>query len=89
VERGVVSLSVDLLRAATALPRTGGNLAAVTDDEMAWLRALGQGTTVASLAESVGLSERVMYRRLGRLYRRLGVPGRTQALMRGRDEGWL
>jgi hypothetical protein len=41
------------------------------------------------LAESTGLSERVMYRRLGLLYRRLGVSGRTQALILGRDEGWL
>jgi hypothetical protein len=31
----------------------------------------------------------MMYRKLRTLYRRLGVAGRTQALILARDEGWL
>jgi DNA-binding NarL/FixJ family response regulator len=86
---GVVTLSLDVLRAATVQPRPPRSGPAPTDDEIGWLRALGQGSTVASLADASGLSERVLYRRLNELYRRLGVPNRTQALILGRDEGWL
>ena len=88
VEQGVLRLSVDLLRAATALPRTGHGGVPPSDEELAWLRALAEGSTIALVAQDVGISERVLYRRLGQLYRRLGVPGRTQALILGRDEGW-
>lgn len=89
VRRGIVSVPIELLRVATAPTANSLSSARPTDDELAWLRALGHGSTVASLAESAGLSERVMYRRLSLLYRRLSVSGRIQAMMLGREEGWL
>lgn len=89
VRRGVVSVPIELFRAATALTTASHTAVRPTDEELGWLRALGDGSTVAALAESAGMSERVLYRRLGQLYRRLGVAGRTQAMMLGREEGWL
>jgi DNA-binding NarL/FixJ family response regulator len=50
--------------------------------EADWLRALAQGTTVGALAESVGYSERVMFRKLNELYARLETHNRTQAIVR-------
>lgn len=89
VGEGVVRLSVDVLRAATTQRRPGRLTATPTDEELAWLRALADGRTMSFLATETGHSERVLYRRLKRLYRQLGVTGRTQALILGRDEGWL
>lgn len=89
VEGGVVRLSLDVLHATTAQLPHARSGAAPTDEEIGWLRELGQGRTVASVAQASGLSERVLYRRLKALYRRLGVRNRTQALILGRDEGWL
>ncbi len=86
---GRVSLSHDVLRALTAVPRGGGGLTEITDQEMAWLRALAAGSGVSSVARDAHLSERAMYRRLRVLYRRLGVDTRTQALILARSEGWL
>jgi DNA-binding CsgD family transcriptional regulator len=56
---------------------------------IAWLRHLSEGRTVADLADSVGYSERMMYRLLANLYRRLGARSRTKALMLAQREGWL
>jgi DNA-binding NarL/FixJ family response regulator len=61
----------------------------ISDDEIGWLRALAGGATVARLAGRVGYSERMMFRMLAGVYRRLGVENRTKALIRARDEGWL
>jgi DNA-binding NarL/FixJ family response regulator len=54
----------------------------IADDELGWLRALMAGETVAQLGRRVGYSEREMYRRLRRLYARMGVSGRAEALVR-------
>jgi DNA-binding NarL/FixJ family response regulator len=53
----------------------------VSAAEVEWLRALARGLTVSKLANDVGYSEREMYRHLSGLYSRLGVRGRTQALL--------
>lgn len=53
----------------------------ITGEELRWLRTLAQGSTVLQLAVEVGYSEREMYRRLRRLYDKLGVNDRTGALM--------
>jgi DNA-binding NarL/FixJ family response regulator len=91
--RGVVSIPVAVLRAATALHRAGRAGPSPTDEELAWLGALSKGRTVTEVAEDAHISERVLYRRLTQLYRKLGVDNRTQALILGRDEGvavnWL
>jgi DNA-binding NarL/FixJ family response regulator len=83
--RSVVPLPV--LRSLVAGLTTGD--APVSADEIGWLRTLADGTTVARLAEQVGYSERMMFRLLSGLYTKLGVDGRTRALIRARDEGWL
>ncbi len=49
-------------------------------EEVRWLKALASGTTIAALAESVGYSERVLYRRLATLYGYLGAKRRSDAL---------
>ncbi|MGJ9423297.1 hypothetical protein [Aeromicrobium sp. CF3.5] len=48
--------------------------------ELAWLARLSTGWSVLELAETELLSERVMYRRLAAVYRRLGVASRTEAI---------
>lgn len=50
-----------------------------TDDEII-LKDLAQGRTVTRMAEERFVSERVMYRRLQRLYMSLGVSNRAQAI---------
>lgn len=50
--------------------------------ETQWIRALASGVTVAELADQVGYSERELYRLLKRLYARLGVEKRSEALVR-------
>jgi DNA-binding NarL/FixJ family response regulator len=62
---------------------------ALPEHEVTWLRQLAGGTTVARLAEQAGYSERMMFRLLSDMYARLGVTGRTGALIYARDHGWL
>jgi DNA-binding NarL/FixJ family response regulator len=50
--------------------------------ETQWIRGLASGVTVAELADRVGYSERELYRLLKRLYTRLGVERRSEALVR-------
>jgi DNA-binding NarL/FixJ family response regulator len=78
-----------------ALASTGGHAEQAPESptpttlEADWLRQLAQGTTVARLAEQAGYSERMMFRLLRDLYRKLGGTNRTDALMRARDQGWI
>jgi DNA-binding NarL/FixJ family response regulator len=60
------------------------------DEEHAdWLRALARGATVEELAESVGYSERAMYRQLRQLYEQLGAGNRTEALLEALRRGLI
>ena len=52
----------------------------LTEQQKAWLRALADGQTVAGLAHAAHYSEREMYRRLRRIYGRLGVESRAAAI---------
>jgi DNA-binding NarL/FixJ family response regulator len=81
------------VRRRTLLPRSiafevastnGAQPAAVklSTQEMQWIRALARGATVTELADQVGYSERELYRLLKRLYARLGVERRSEALVR-------
>jgi DNA-binding NarL/FixJ family response regulator len=54
----------------------------LNSQEMHWIRALAAGATVSELADEVGYSERELYRLLKRLYARLGVERRSEALVR-------
>jgi len=49
---------------------------------------MARGDSVASLATSVGYSERMMFRLLRDLYTRIGAANHIGALMKARDEGW-
>lgn len=59
--------------------RTGPTV--ITLEEEEWLRALARGETVSQLAGRIAYSEREVYRMLRALYERLGVRGRTEALV--------
>jgi DNA-binding NarL/FixJ family response regulator len=60
------------------------------DEEHAdWLRALARGATVEELAESLGYSERAMYRQLRHLYEQLGAGNRTEALLEALRRGFI
>jgi DNA-binding NarL/FixJ family response regulator len=57
--------------------------------ELFWLKALASGETVAELCDRIGYSEREMYRRLRRLYSKIGASNRTDALLKATRYGWL
>jgi DNA-binding NarL/FixJ family response regulator len=61
----------------------------VSTEERVWLRALAHGAKVGELAQESCYSERELYRRLGRLYRRLGAETRAEALVRAAKAGIL
>jgi DNA-binding NarL/FixJ family response regulator len=58
-------------------------------EEVTWLRSLAAGETVAELSLRLGYSERELYRRLRRLYSKMGASGRTDALLRAVRWGLL
>jgi DNA-binding NarL/FixJ family response regulator len=49
---------------------------------------LASGRIVSQLAERSGYSERAMFR-LRKVYVRMQVRNRTEALLRARQQGWL
>ena len=57
--------------------------------DIEWLRQLADGRRVCDLAEQAGYSERMMFRRLNELYRRIGASSRTEALLLARTQGWI
>ena len=61
----------------------------LTADELQWLTDLASGRTVISIADESGYSERAMFRRLHELYERLGVNGRTEAIVAAQRLGLL
>jgi DNA-binding NarL/FixJ family response regulator len=61
----------------------------VSKRDIEWLRALSQGTTVSQLAETMGYSERAMYRLLRDLYQRMDVKTRTEAVLKASQSGWI
>lgn len=74
---------------ARTLARSGLGEEEIDERQAEWLRALARGVTVEELAESVGYSERAMYRQLRRLYGRLGVRTRTEALLQALRRGLI
>ncbi|WP_206184887.1 helix-turn-helix transcriptional regulator [Thermoactinospora rubra] len=60
-----------------------------TPEQLAWLRQLAAGATVAQLADRAGYSERAMFRLLQSLYKEMGVRTRIQAIIRAQELGWL
>jgi DNA-binding NarL/FixJ family response regulator len=68
--------------AATARPP-------LTGEEITWLRKLAHGVSVSQLAEESFHSERDMYRVLRRLYARIGVAGRAEAIVAATRWGFV
>ena len=66
-----------------------GLLRTLSEQERSWLVDLAEGRTIASIAQRSRLSEREMYRRLDRLYGRLGVNGRAGAVAFAGEWGLL
>ncbi|MCX4857503.1 hypothetical protein [Streptomyces canus] len=58
-------------------------------EQIAWLRQLSEGWTVARLALDTGYSERAMYRLLQALYQKVGVSTRLEAIVLAHDKGWF
>lgn len=58
-------------------------------EQLAWLRRLSEGWTVARLASDTGYSERAMFRLLRAFYQRIGVSTRLEAIMLAHDKGWF
>jgi DNA-binding NarL/FixJ family response regulator len=50
-------------------------------DELRWMRALAAGTHMSAIAHREGHSERDMYRKFSRVYAKLRVSGRAEALV--------
>ncbi|MEU4339435.1 DNA-binding response regulator [Micromonospora lupini] len=57
--------------------------------QIAWLRRLSSGWTVARLASDTGYSERAMYRLLQSIYQQIGVDTRLEAIVLAHEEGWF
>lgn len=57
--------------------------------QVAWLRRLADGWTIARLASDTGYSERAMYRLLQALYQQIGVSTRLQAIVLAHEERWF
>ena len=85
--RTIAGAALAVAGGAVVLPASSGCRAAwddgepLTDLELAWMRALARGVPVGGLADREGYSERAMYRKLRDTYRKLRVPGRTEALV--------
>lgn len=81
--RGLTVLPCDVARdIATGRRLEPSPDAPVTDEEREWLQSLACGATIARLGRQHGYSERTMHRLLQRLYRRMSVGGREEALVK-------
>ena len=88
--RGDCLLPLDAVRELTRATETAEATGPVPSaEERRWLDALARGSSVGRVAAQAGYSERMMFRLLRDLYGRIGVPSRTAALIRAREEGWI
>jgi DNA-binding NarL/FixJ family response regulator len=89
VVRGTSVLPVEVVRVLASQAESPGAPDMPSTNEIEWLRRLAQGVTVNELANQVGYSERAMFRLLRDLYAKMHAKNRTEALMQGRERGWL
>jgi DNA-binding NarL/FixJ family response regulator len=87
--RGMAAIPAPIARSLAARTREAAYANTLTSTQWAWLRDLASGKTVHALARQVGFSERVMYRRLSQVYRKMGCTTRTEALIRASAYGML
>jgi len=69
-----------LPRALKDLVVRDGPASCLDELEIDWLQGIAVGSTVLTVADCAGFSEREMYRRLHRIYEKLGVGNRREAL---------
>lgn len=81
VQAAVDGYSIVPTHVVHRISRNSAPGAVLGTDEVAWLRSLAAGTTVAQLAVASGYAERSMYRLLRDLYERLGVTNRHEAIV--------
>lgn len=81
--RGYAKFLNEAARRARAMRPTHG----LTDAELEILKALPAGTTLATIAMSLGKSRKTVERQVGNIYAKLHVANRTQAVERARDLG--
>jgi DNA-binding NarL/FixJ family response regulator len=88
---GVSMLPTDVVQALaqTAESAASEDRPPLDEHEITWLRELASGLTVSQLAERSGYSERAMFRLLRKMYVRMQVRNRTEALLHARQQGWL
>jgi DNA-binding NarL/FixJ family response regulator len=87
---GRIELPIDVLRSLTSSNTpTEADSSMPSPRELEWLSLLAAGVTVAALAERARYSERMMFRLLRELYKRMHVNNRTEALLLARERGWL
>jgi DNA-binding NarL/FixJ family response regulator len=78
---GMCALPSSIVRTmADALPAESDT--SLTGEELTWFRRLADGSTIEDVAGDVALSERTLYRRLSRAYRKIGVETRAEAMVR-------
>ena len=71
------------------IPVAPGPELRVQPGESGWLRQLAGGVPVRDIADSIGYSEREMFRMLHDLYMRIGVRDRTDAIIWATRHGLL
>jgi len=67
-------------RALKDLVVRDGPASCLDELEIDWLQGIADGSTVVAVGRGAGFSEREMYRRLLRIYKKLGVDNRREAL---------
>lgn len=87
---GLAVLPAEIARAMAArVPPPSDPMAWVSETELGWLRDLMEGVTVPEIAGEAGYSEREMFRVLARMYQRIGVTSRTEAIVWATKNGLL
>ena len=88
--QGLTLLPLEVARAMAArVPPPADPDAWITEEELDWLNSLTNGVIVPELAKSAGYSEREMFRVLQRMYRRIGVKNRTEAIVWATKNGLI
>lgn len=78
---GDVLLPVDLCRRLATIAGQGRpGIPELSPSERAWMLQLAEGRSVAQVAREHHVSVRTLHRRLGSVYRRLGVENKEQAI---------
>jgi len=60
-----------------------------TDRELEVLRLAGKGLTNRAIGQELGISDRTVQGHLARVYQKLQVGSRTEAVMKAVQEGWI